>query len=87
MKSAESKALKLIAGAIEGSDNAPRTIESMILNGCADFEDIVQSARYSEFYSQSDMLNIIREYLDICRDNMGDEEIESVTDFLNQHAA
>lgn len=87
MKNAESKALKLIAGAIECSDNAPRTIESMILNECADFEDIVQSARYSEFYSQSDMLNIIREYLDVCRDNMDDEEIKTVTAFLNHHAA
>ena len=82
MKNAESKVLHLIARIIDSSQNASYAVKSMIQNECADLQDIVDSAKYSDFYREDDMINVIHEYLDLCRDNMDDDEIESTAAFL-----
>ena len=82
MKNAESKVLRLIARIIDSSQNAAYAVESMIQNECADLQDIVDSAKYSDFYREDDMINVIHEYLDLCRDNMDDDEIESTAAFI-----
>ena len=87
MKNAESKVLRLIARTIDSSQNAAYAVESMIQNECADLQDIVDSAKYSDFYREDDMINVIHEYLDLCRDNMDDDEIESTTAFINKYNA
>lgn len=83
MKDPESKALRLIALAIDDPEaDTPHVIESLIRNECADLEDIVAAAPYSEYNNEFAMLNLVREYLDVCRDNMDDDEIESTAAFI-----
>ena len=87
MKNAESKVLRLIARIIDSSQNAAYTVESMIQNECAALQDIVDSAKYSDFYREDDMINVIHEYIELCRENMDDNEIESTTSFINKYNA